>query len=871
MLICSSPVSTSSFHLPDPILPSSSLLAHFATPPFSVLPLPPPHQDELYAFEELPPLLQGISSLLDDQVRRRISASSLDHRSSRGSQTSESMSASESLRHSVSSSASSSLRSASQGSLTQATSLASIFTKDTEDEASLEIAKEIDRVSRHSQEKPPASLLDRLRPLSRSNTLSSQQLRKGRQGRRERGSDVSSAASSIRVVVQREQVTTIQRIERDATEDCQSLASQTAAWRMMQGDCRADQVFCDINSILRHAPFATSCVSPTSPSYRHRDHMPSTPASLKPDIPHNSPNHPRSEPKDDRARRGYSIGSLITRLRSRKGRQGSRASSVSAHLQSALLAGLASEGELAQASRILGLSWGCAARQVWESDCYNHSWRMPTLDLASIAGPSSVVADEVDGWTLERDDGHLQHWTSFYDAYSQGQLDLSVTPRLPKGVPLFDCCPMATPAGPGGLTAPTPQWELLRARAYCRLELHRLEEQTLTLIAEKVASCLLALHVQQSVLHCLEGDAVLRLTASGLQAEEERREQSLCAHAILNRNRGMVVQDLEKDWRFEKPERRDAYDQLKYYAGMPIVAGSGLPVAVLSVCDGQRDFSVEPTFLKRTARDIGQIFEEHHRKRWETKICRMTKSVELLQRRLSEGIDAPWGDSEGGQSALKHTSGWSATHDYDHLQDLATLGVLVTLEDSNRLQCMLREMASLLDMEMMYIAAVHLMSEGDKSFTQQILPLARHNIAANILSPQFHRMLFASRTELDEVDIDKRFFLRQNDCEFADHFCRQAELQPLQGTSDKLEAMLILPIVDRGPVGFVLGALTRSKKKIIGVEDLRYMEALRPSLCLAIDQYHLAHQSAHFTPANRRNVDSYFDAALDESFEMVLT
>ena len=203
--------------------------------------------------------------------------------------------------------------------------------------------------------------------------------------------------------------------------------------------------------------------------------------------------------------------------------------------------GQASEEELLQAGRILGLSWGCTARQVWETDCYNHRWTIPPLRLENVAGSSSVQAEEVEGWTLEHDDGHLMHWASFYDAYSRGQLDLSVTPRVPKGVPLFECCPMATPAGLGGLDAPTPDWELLRARAYCRLELDRLEEQTLKLIAEKVASCLLALHVQQSVLHCLQGDTVLQLTVNGLQAEIERREQSLCAHTILNRNKGMVL------------------------------------------------------------------------------------------------------------------------------------------------------------------------------------------------------------------------------------------------------------------------------------------------------------------------------------------
>ena len=310
---------------------------------------------------------------------------------------------------------------------------------------------------------------------------------------------------------------------------------------------------------------------------------------------------------------------------------------------------------------------------------------------------------------------------------------------------------------------------------------------------------------------------------------------------------------------------------------MPIVAGNGLPVAVLSVWDGQRDFGVEPTFLKRTAREIGQVFEEHYRKRWESKICKMTRSVELLQRRLAEGVNAPWIDLEGdASSAIDHSQGWTATHDYDTLQTLTTLGVLVTLEDSSRLQWTLREMASLLDMEMMYIAAVRLISEVDKGVKQQqVLLLAQYNFAAESLSSQFHQMLFASKEYQDDTDFNKRYFLRQNDCNFVQCFSKQAEMHPLSGTDNRLGAMLVLPIAERGTVGFVLGALTRSKTKIIGVEDLRYMEALRPSLCHAIDKYHLAHQSAYFPTVivdeDSHNVLSHIDIDLEESFEMVLT
>ena len=270
MLICSSPVSISSFHLPDPVLTSSSLLAHFATPPFSVLPLPPPPQDEPFAFDELPLLLQGISSLVDDQDQRSGSASSLDLDSSRESQSSESMSASDSLRQSISSTASSSLRSISQGSLTQPVSCTSIYTKDTEDETSSEIAKEVNRPSRSLHEKTHASLLDRLRPLSRTNTLSSQELKRVRQERRDRGSDASSTCSSIKLIVHREQVTTTQRIDRGDAEEYRNLASQTAAWKMMQGDCRADEVF------LRHQLDTPPCSFCNVVRFSHNSFIPYT-------------------------------------------------------------------------------------------------------------------------------------------------------------------------------------------------------------------------------------------------------------------------------------------------------------------------------------------------------------------------------------------------------------------------------------------------------------------------------------------------------------------------------------------------------------------------------------------------------------------
>jgi hypothetical protein len=811
MSICSSLIDcTTSLNL----LPSltSSSLQDFASPPFSSLPLTPAEPGELFAFGQLPLLFPDISWAL---IKPRSTGGSVSSCSSRGSISSGSMSASDSQRRSISSMASSSLRSISEGSSSQSFKIRTVASHDdlsfaTARQMEPTPVKDTEWLDPQSDVMASSSLLDRIRPLVRTNTLLSQRTKIYKQ---EHQATISTAP--IKVVVQREQTTTSQTIDRADPEYCLSHISQTAAWRMMQSDCRADQLFGDIHSILSHAPFATSCVSPTSPSYRHHEVQTFTPTRARTSQSLDLKALSNSGEKSPSS----AIAFLVKRLR-RKGRRESQAS-VSSRLSriSTGTASMASEEDLLQATRTLGLSWGCEARKIWDAD---HAPRHSSfLSQPEIHTRNSIDDVEVEGWTLERDESHLQQWSTFYQAYAQGQLDLSATPRIPKGVPDIEYCPNATPAGgPGHLEAPTPDWEVLRARAYCRLELDQLNKETLRTIAEKVECCSTALHVQQSLLHCLQGNTVLRMNSRGLYEEGDTRKMSLCAHTILNRNRGMTVEDIAMDWRFAQPK---VASQIRYYAGMPIVAANGLPVAILSVWDAQRDFNVEPHFLKRMAREIGQVFEEHYRIRWERKICKMVTSVELLKCRLSQAVNVPWSSETEG----------TCTYNLDDMEALADVDIFVSIEDVTRLQSTLGEMASLLDLEMMYIAAICL--DDHHSAKQNIYMLASHNLKYRCsLSFKFHQRLFF----IDHSDIEQdRFYLRQNDCMSTHVKAKAVELQPVCGLDKDLEAMLILPIAERGKIAFVLGAMTQSKTKVIGIEDLRYMEALRPSLSAAIDNF----------------------------------
>ncbi|UZJ56183.1 hypothetical protein CBS101457_005503 [Exobasidium rhododendri] len=684
-------------------------------------------------------------------------------------------------------------------------------------------------------------------------------------------------AGNVPLFIEPERKLNEEQMCKDGAE-CLSLhAMQTAAWNLMQMHCEPCQVFDTVRTSIDHASYDPSTTTPTkqNETILQRSRLCKAASSSR-SYPHL--NHVANE-------------SLFARLRRRSRRMAPRCDPLRSEVYSTGLVQLPRGGvdELELASRVVGLSWGCSARELWEKDSSHQWWELHRASQLHIVDHKKMQGqmNNVEGNGAEQklchraetteDDAEvksvrhprLQRWSNFYRAYAQGRLDLSETPSIPKGVPDFECCPKATTLCLGRLDAPTPDWEEARARTYHRLELNNLSEETLGIINDLVESYAARLKVEKMTLHCLEENRVLRLSRNGLREEEQSRRQALCAHVLLNRNRGMIIPNVKKDWRFEET-REERENKLTYYAGMPILAANGLPVAVISVWDKERSACVDVQLLRNLAREVGHTFECHHRKTWETKVRHMAVSLRSLRDRLDGGQGAPFccRDSIMPTNSMNAAttspdfplsslfipntplpSGWTTTHNAVDLESLAGLGMLITLEDVERIRLVLDEMARHLQLDSVYLAAVCL--PWGTSSEEEVYLLSHHHLPTGArLSYKFHQALFSPCPSNGETsEARKGYLVRHYQGTFNLYNTdapRHPPLQPLEenGELTSCKAGLTVSIERMGKLGFVVGGLSKKKSRVIGIEDLRYMEAMKPALINIVNQFRHASRSA---------------------------
>lgn len=118
----------------------------------------------------------------------------------------------------------------------------------------------------------------------------------------------------------------------------------------------------------------------------------------------------------------------------------------------------------------------------------------------------------------------------------------------------------------------------------------------------------------------------------GMAVKQTRREHSFCAHAIVEPDNLLVVEDASKDPRFAGNPMVEGAPQIRFYAGAPLVTQNGEALGTLSVIDYQ------PRSLDAHAREAlrclaGQVMAqlELRKSRSLLQICR-ARMAELTSR-----------------------------------------------------------------------------------------------------------------------------------------------------------------------------------------------------------------------------------------------
>jgi GAF domain-containing protein len=101
-------------------------------------------------------------------------------------------------------------------------------------------------------------------------------------------------------------------------------------------------------------------------------------------------------------------------------------------------------------------------------------------------------------------------------------------------------------------------------------------------ITERAAALL---NVPIAAISIVDGDRQWFPAQVGLEMDETPRDASFCAHAILDPDHTLVVQDATKDSRFCANPLVTGEPRIRFYMGVPIVTAEGAPLGAICAID----------------------------------------------------------------------------------------------------------------------------------------------------------------------------------------------------------------------------------------------------------------------------------------------
>ncbi|PWN32992.1 uncharacterized protein FA14DRAFT_80159 [Meira miltonrushii] len=497
-------------------------------------------------------------------------------------------------------------------------------------------------------------------------------------------------------------------------------------------------------------------------------------------------------------------------------------------------------------------TWGGMAKALWGEDSIKMEENQTYLTVKQIQQQNGIRLDK---GTLAQ----LKDWDTFYTTYTLALLNFNDMPPSPKGVPEFDACPDATPTYSGMLYAPIPKWEGIRLQSFHRLGVLKQDKIVRERISDILDEMRFLLPKLKICLRYIDYDDIYHHSRDLIYRDAQTgRRQSVCAHTMLNRNLGMQVYNFREDWRFKLPENEflieddghTAYDahiyqpfridhsikHYKFYTGVPILAADGLPMGVLSAwgkVPGRKNETLN-LFLRQNARKIGTLLELGYCMNFVEKLEQMKLMYSNLPKHLpllydhSKNIIYDVGPSHSTRSGSREVF---------EVSICARNGLFVVPLEGEKVFSILVSIGSVTDFNCIYLAAITLPWASSTERRMDILAYVNDtDEPMQKLSYTFHEKLFDSASEpyivlqstnpaldpqIDGKEMPHAPFMNE------DEFSLNRERV----------AGIFLAIKRNGKMGFVLGALVKSEDLVIGIEDLRFLQAVQVNIEEALTHF----------------------------------
>lgn len=502
----------------------------------------------------------------------------------------------------------------------------------------------------------------------------------------------------------------------------------------------------------------------------------------------------------------------------------------------------------------LGWYWSSDAESIWgpkdsrRASIDRERTQSALLPRGEPPKPYSDPREELQEGQTSRASTSSPSHSSFLAAYAAGEFDLHEAASL-----IGDRDKDSFSTGDCAFPAPLPTWEAARKRAACRLGVFSLAP-TVVRDIDSVRSRLgerLRADKEEILADILFGEEGWEFSPQGLQHHNNVRRNTVCAHVILNRNQGLTV-DVRNDWRFQKTQ---FLSHLHTVSGFPITSATGLPVGgiCLAAKNSRPTITEEEKDLVRGAgEEISRLLEANFTANFHLKMARLAATyAEMTSGPFSlQNVRLPLLDLESGQVEAAQHGHYST---YSTMEDVSTLS----------LDQYCQRIADAMKLDTVFFAAILTPNESEQSSarrnsqsenTSRLAMLAKSGSICPVDQQSMGTLLraFDDGNEegclilQNEFDPERRHHLpRPADMDKSDFFsCAivlpltiKAVSRPLRRSTDSTPASH----ESSGGVGgqqssqhqevkMIAFAASRDEHHVLGVEDVRFLQYIRPVL-----------------------------------------